>query len=303
MKPEIRAILNEVVVQPLRQSLVNNQHCEVFKTHSDWGLQAAAHTLKDPDLTDASVLAQLDTNLHLVLDKGQKQCNSNFLALSYGYTYLYQRINAIEASFRVQEYHSTYTRENGLFIDVGCGVGALLLALRNLHENDNFVLNYRGYDIVEEVLKVNESFLNNIYPKNSVTIKGDYIESFGNNDCKNINHAIMVFSYIFSQDGIDENSLKSFKEIVDSVFDEFNLMRFYIVYINIGPSYFNDNFIKFMEELKKDGYEIVSKDERYEEVENKRFYNLSTAEENIQLVPGLKSTSKIHCTVSEIRRV
>ena len=303
MKPEILAILNETVVQPLRQSLANNQHCEVFKDHSDWGLQAAAHTLKNPDLTDASVLAQLDTNLHLVLDKGQKQCNSNFLALSYGYTYLYQRVHAIEASFRVQEYHSAYTREQGLFIDVGCGVGALLLALRNLHENDNFVLNYRGYDIVEEVLKVNESFLKNIYPTNNVTINGNYIESFGNNNSKNIDHAIMVCSYIFSQDGVDENALKSFKEIVDSIFDEFNLKRFYIVYINVGPSDFNDNFLIFIKKLKEDGYEIVSENVQKEEVDNKRLYNLSTAEENIRLVPGSKPNSKVHCTVMEIKRV
>ena len=87
-------------------------------------------------------------------------------------------------------------------------------------------MNYRGYDIVPNVLTLNESVLNNIYPDNTVTVSNECIESFGNIDRTQIDTAIMVFSYLFSQNGIDENALTTFKEKVDSLFNEFNLEQF-----------------------------------------------------------------------------
>jgi hypothetical protein len=304
MKPKNLEQLNEVIVQPLRQALINNEHVEVFQNYdkSNWELCAAAHSLENPDLNSQEVLNAFDRHLYTILDNGQAPCNSNFLALAYGYTYLYQRINAIENAFMALNYGSNKTRETGLFVDMGCGIGALLVALRNLHENDGFILNYRGYDIVQDVFQVNESILNNIYPNNITTIDHNCIDSFGKNKDTEIKHVIMVFSYIFSQNGIDENSLKSFKERVDSLFYEFDLKRFYIVYINIQPSYHNINYKKFMKSLE-DGYEIVSNQVSQKYVDNDRLYNLSADEKNLKIVPSLKNSSNIHCTVSEIKRV
>lgn len=146
--------------------------------------------------------------------------------MAYGYTYLYQRINAIEKSFIALQYLPQEVKNKCLFVDIGCGIGGLHIALKNLHENEDFILNYRGYDIVPNVLTLNESVLNNIYPDNTVTVSNECIESFGNIDRTQIDTAIMVFSYLFSQNGIDENALTTFKEKVDSLFNEFNLEQF-----------------------------------------------------------------------------
>lgn len=304
MKLENLEQLNEVIVRPLQQALVNNEHVDVFRNYDEdnWELRAAAHSLENPDLTSQEVLNVFDRHLYAILNNGQTQCNSNFLALAYGYTYLFQRINAIEEAFKALNYGAYKTRETGLFVDIGCGIGALLVALRNLHENNDFILNYRGYDIVEEVLQVNGSFLNHIYPENSTKIDGKCIESFGGDE-GSIHHVIMVYSYIFSQKNIDNSALQVFKNNIDSLFDEFDLKRFYIVYINIEPSYYNINYINFMKILKEGGYEILNDEVSYKQVNNYRLYNLSTRKEDLKIVPGSKSSSKIHCTVSEIRRV
>lgn len=305
MKLENLVQLNTVIVQPLRQALESNEHVEVFRSHNtnDWELCAAAHSLENPDLSSESVLNSLDRHLYTILNNGQTPCNSNFLALAYGYTYLYQRINAIENAFMALNYGSNKTRETGLFVDIGCGIGALSVALRNLHENEDFVLNYRGYDLIQDVFQVNKSFLNNIYPNNITTIDHNCIESFGKNRDTEIKHVIMVFSYIFSQNGIDENSLKSFKERVDSLFSEFNLKRFYILYINKDPSYYNQNYKKFKSMLEDGGYKICNEIDVQPRVSNYRLYNLSTERDNLKLVPGTNYNSNIHATLVEIKRV
>lgn len=296
--------LNQVIVQPLRQALTNNEHinCLTNDDGDNWALSAAItalNSLNDPNLDDDDVLDAFDRHLYTILQSGQTGCNSNFLGLAYGYTYLFQRINAIEKSFKALGYHTDGSKEDRLFVDIGCGVGALLVALRNLIENQDFILNYRGYDIVQEVIEINSSLLRNIYPNNDVTIDLNCIESFGKNDDIEIKHLIIVYSYIFSQDGIDDDAIDSFKERVDSLFNEFNLERFYIVYINIGPSYYNENYKKFINLLECDGYEVVWKREEAEALSNKRLTKLSSLKDDLSSLPN----SNVHCTVSEIRRV
>lgn len=291
--------LNEVVVQPLRQALINNEHFDIFKNHTDWGVQAAAHTLKDPNLANEKVLEDFDSHLYTILDNGQASCNTNFTALAYGYTYLFQRINAIEKSFRILNYLPEVVKNKCLFVDVGCGIGGLLIALRNLHESEDFILNYRGYDITKEVLLINQNFLSKIYPDNIVTIDDDCVESFGTAQKTEIDTVIMVFSYLFSQNGINEEALKSFKEKVDALFNEFNLKEFYIVYINVHPSYYNSNYKELIKRLENDGYEIKWKREKSEALINKRLTNLSSLQENLRSLPD----SNVHCTVSQIKRV
>lgn len=300
MKLENLDQLNEVIIQPLRAALIRNEHVEVFDNYQDWGnVKAAAITLKDPKLEDGSVLEALDDNLYTILNQGQTPCDSNFLALAYGYTYLFQRVNAIEKSFKVLEYLPEEVKNKCLFVDVGCGIGGLLIALRNLHENDDFILNYRGYDIIKEVLPINQNFINNIYPNNTVTIEEDCIECLGNVEKTDIDTVIMVFSYLFSQNGINEEVLNSFKEKVDSLFNEFNLEEFYIVYINISPSYYNSNYKDLIKLLEKDGYEVKWKREKSEALSNKRLTKLSNLEGNLISLPN----SNVHCTVVEIKRV
>lgn len=301
LKSENLKQLNEVIVQPLRQKLLNNDHVEVFLNYDkdNWELCAAATSLKNPDLTSNEVLNSLDRLLHTILSNGQTPCNSSFLALAYGYTYLFQRINAIERSFRILEYLSEQVKNNCLFVDVGCGIGGLLIALRNLHENEDFILNYRGYDIVEEVLPINQNFLSNIYPDNVVKIDGDCIESIGAVQKTDIDTVIMIFSYIFSQNGINEEALNSFKDKVDALFDELNLKEFYILYININPSHYNSNYNGFIEILKKNGYEVTWQRTESEALNNSRLTKLSNLKENLSSLQG----SNVHCTVSEIKRV
>ena len=299
MNPENLEQLNEIFIKPLRQALIDNEHVEVFKNHYDWGVQAAASTLRNPNLMDEGILDALDLNLYKILNQGQAPCNSNFLGLSYGYTYLYQRINAIEKSFITLQYLPQEVKNKCLFVDIGCGIGGLHIALRNLHENEDFILNYRGYDIVQEVLILNESVLNQIYPNNTVTINDECIESFGNTVRTEIDSVIMVFSYLFSQNGIDEDALTTFKEKVDSLFNEFNLEQFFIVYINIGPSYYNENYKKFINLLETGGYIVKFKRERSQELINERLTKLSNLAQNLEVLPD----SNVHCTVMEIKRV
>ncbi len=294
--------LNQVIVQPLRKALKNNEHINALTNENEdnWEVSAAItglNSLKDPNLDDSEVLEAFDRHLYTILNSGQTACNSNFLALAYSYTYLFQRINAIEKSFKLLQYITENSGENVLFIDVGCGVGALLIALRNLHENNDFILNYRGYDIVEEVLPVNKSFLDQIYTKNKVTINGNCIETFGKNKETDINCLIMVYSYIFSQNGV-EDSINVFKNQIDSLFNEFEIKEFYIVYINIHPSYYNDNYKKLIKILENDGYKVTWKREESEALRNSRLNKLSSLEQNISSLPN----SNVHCTVSEIRR-
>lgn len=295
--------LNAVIVQPLREALINNEHCEVFKKHSEWLIQAAAHTLKDPNLDDIKVLEQFDRYLYVILDRGQKPCNSNFLALTYSYIYLYLRINAIEKVLTELGYYLDGGEENELIVDIGCGTGALLVALHNLVKDQDFVLNYQGYDEVEQVLLVNQEIINKIYPSNEVKISGKIIESYGEADEISITRVMMVFSYVFSQDCIDELALISFKERVDSLFSEFNLQRFYILYINKDPSYYNQNYKKFISLLDEGGYKIINKRDVQPRVNNYRLYNLSTERDNLKQVPGTNYDSNIHGTLVEIERV
>lgn len=98
-------------------------------------VKAAAIQLKDPDLEDERTLDALDDNLYTILDQGQTPCNSNFFSFFSLWIHLsFQRINAIENAFKALNYGTDKTRETGLFVDIGCGIGALLVALRNLHE-------------------------------------------------------------------------------------------------------------------------------------------------------------------------
>lgn len=291
--------LNQVIVQPLREALIRNEHIAVFDNYEEWGnVKAAAIQLKDPDLEDERTLDALDDNLYTILDQGQTPCNSNFLALAYGYTYLFQRINAIENAFKALNYGTDKTRETGLFVDIGCGIGALLVALRNLHENEDFILNYRGYDIVEEVLSINQNLLNEVYPNNNVTINGNQIESFGNQDRGDIKHVIMVFSYLFSQNGI-EGSFNEFEAKIDELFNEFNLSRFYLVQINIRPGYYTEyqNFLNQLVDSKKYTIEVMTN--TCVNVNNNRLSRLSREIDSMSSV----GDSNVHCCVREIKRV
>ena len=192
----------------------------------------------------------------------------------------------------------TRPRENGLFVDIGCGIGALLVALRNLHENQDFVLNYRGHDIVEEVLPINQNLLNEVYPNNNVTINGNQIESFGNQARGNINHVIMVFSYLFSQNGI-ENSFDDFETKIDELFNEFNLSAFYLVHINIRPGRYS-KYQEFLNQLVKRGkYTIEVMTDTWVNAKKNRLNYLSNNRENMSWV----GDSNVHCCVREIKRV
>lgn len=295
--------LNQVIVQPLRQALTNNEHinCLTNDDEDNWELSAAItalNSLRDPNLRDDEVLSALDQHLYTIMCKGQTRCNSNFLALTYGYNYLFQRVNAIEEAFKVLGYGAYRTRENGLFVDIGCGIGALPVALRNLHENQDFVLNYRGHDIVEDVLSINQNLLNEVYPNNNVTINGNQIESFGSQTRGNINHVIMVFSYLFSQNGI-ENSFDDFETKIDELFNEFNLSAFYLVHINIRPG----RYIKyqdFLNQLVESGkYTIEVMTDTWVNVNKYRLNRLSNNQENMSWV----GDSNVHCCVREIKRV
>ena len=291
--------LNQVIVQPLREALIRNEHIPIFDNYEEWGsVKDAAIKLKDPNLENDEILAALDDNLYTILNQGQTPCNSNFLALTYGYTYLFQRINAIENAFKALRYGSSKTRETGLFVDIGCGIGALLIALRNLHENEDFILNYRGYDIVEEVLQVNKNFLQEVYPNNDVTISGKQIESISNPNRENINHVIMVFSYLFSQNGI-EGSFNEFEKKIDELFEEFNLTAFYLVHINIRPGRYT-KYQEFLDQLRNSGKYIIDlMADTCVNVSKNRLNRLSSNEDNMSCV----GDSNVHCCVREIKRV
>ena len=295
--------LNQVIVQPLRHALIRNEHVDALinDDDDDWELSSAIialNSLTDPDLGDDDVLDALDKHLYTILKSGQTLCNTNFLGLAYGYTYLLQRINAIENAFRALNYSTNKTRKNGLFVDIGCGIGALLVALRNLHENQDFVLNYRGHDIVEEVLPINQNVLNQVYPNNNVTINGNQIESFGNTIRNGISHVIMVFSYLFSQNGI-EGSFNDFEKKIDELFEEFNLSRFYLVYINIRPGFYT-KYQDFLHQLVNSGkYKIEVKENTSVNTTNIRLNQLSSNCENMSGV----GDSNVHCCVRELKRV
>ena len=107
--------LNQVIVQPLRQALTNNEHinCLTNDDEDNWELSVAItalNSLKDPNLRDYKVLSVLDQHLYTIMCQGQTRCNSNFLALTYGYNYLFQRVNAIEEAFKVLGYGAYKTR-------------------------------------------------------------------------------------------------------------------------------------------------------------------------------------------------
>ena len=295
--------LNQVIVQPLRQALIRNEHVNALTNddENNWALSAAItalNSLTNPNLSDDEVLRAFDDHLYTIMNSGQTRCNSNFLALTYGYNYLFQRVHAIEEAFKALDYGTSKTREKGLFVDIGCGLGALLIALRNLHENEDFVLNYRGYDIVEEVLPINLNFLNEVYPNANVVLNGKQIESLSDMAHENINHVIMVFSYLFSQNGI-EGSFNEFEKKIDELFEEFNLTAFYLVHINIRPGRYT-KYQEFLDQLRNSGKYIIDlMADTCVNVSKNRLNRLSSNEDNMSCV----GDSNVHCCVREIKRV
>lgn len=295
--------LNQVIVQPLRQALIRNEHVNALTNddENNWELSAAItalNSLTNPNLCDDEVLRAFDDHLYTIMSNGQARCNSNFLALTYGYNYLFQRVHAIEEAFKALDYDTSRTREKGLFVDIGCGLGGLLIALRNLHENEDFVLNYRGYDIVEEVLPINLNFLNEVYPNANVVLNGNQIESLSDMAHENINHVIMVFSYLFSQNGI-EDSFDEFERKIDDLFEEFNLSAFYLVYINIRPGYYT-KYQDFLDQLVNGGkYIIEVMVNTSVSATKKRLNRLSSNREDLSYV----GDSNVHCCVRELKRV
>lgn len=295
--------LNQVIVQPLRQALIRNEHVNALTNDNENNLALSAaitalNSLTNPNLCDDEVLIAFDNHLYTIMSSGQTRCNSNFLALTYGYNYLFQRIHAIEEAFKILNYTVSQTRENGLFIDIGCGLGGLPIALRNLHENEDFVLNYRGYDIVKEVLPINQNFLNEVYPSANVVLNENQIESFSNTNRENINHVIMVFSYLFSQNGI-EHSFDDFERKIDHLFEEFDLSSFYLVYINIRPGH-HTQYQNFLNQLIISGkYTIRIMKSTFVNVPKNRLKRLSHNKDDMSWL----GDSNVHCCVRELKRV
>lgn len=295
--------LNQVIVQPLRQALIGNEHVNALTNddENNWARSSAItalNSLINPNLCDDEVLRAFDNHLYTIMGSGQTRCNSNFLALTYGYNYLLQRVNAIEEAFKALDYDASRTRENGLFVDIGCGVGGLLIALRNLHENADFVLNYRGHDIVEEVLPINLNFLNKIYPNANVVLNGNQIESLNDMAHENIDHVIMVFSYLFSQYEIEE-SFDDFEKKIDELFEEFNLSNFYLVYINIRPGRYT-KYQYFLNQLVNDGkYTMEVMTDTSVSARKIRLNLLSSNRDHLSDL----GDSTVHCCVRELKRV
>ncbi len=131
-----------------------------------------------------------------------------------------------------------------------------------------------------------------------MTINGNQIESFGNQDRGDIKHVIMVFSYLFSQNGI-EGSFNEFEAKIDELFNEFNLSRFYLVQINIRPGYYTEyqNFLNQLVDSKKYTIEVMTN--TCVNVNNNRLSRLSREIDSMSSV----GDSNVHCCVREIKRV
>ena len=87
-----------------------------------------------------------------------------------------------------------------------------------------------------------------------------------------------------------------------SILSKFNLLFFSILFEtppNIVPSYYNENYKKFINLLEKGGYIVEFKREQSRELINERLTKLSNLNQNLEVLPE----SNVHCTVVEIKRV
>ncbi|NUG24387.1 class I SAM-dependent methyltransferase, partial [Acinetobacter lactucae] len=123
--------------------------------------------------------------------------------------------------------------EEVLLVDFGCGSGTIPLALAEGNKSEEgFNINYLGIDIQPRMLNLAKNFLESSLFSESlnVTIDEDIIRADNNIEPKKI---IFVFSYLFSQPGVNKDLVK-FVERIKSIMKSYaTAEEFYFMYINI----------------------------------------------------------------------
>ena len=108
----------------------------------------------------------------------------------------------------------------------------------------------------------------------------------------------MVFSYLFSQNKIEE-SFDDFESKIDALFEEFNLSSFYLVYINIRPGCYT-KYQDFLNQLVNGGkYTMEVMNNTSVSASKKRLNRLSHYKDDMSWV----GDSNVHCCVRKLQRV